>query len=439
MLAPSSLAAAHSMDTTWFAVDEDGHVAIMHSGEPGCGPLDPTLRIEPEELYPLREWPDGIPDATAFETTTELDLRDWLEWDQLPPFELGGRGLFLFDADRSYGVLPVYKCARRPLRPANERALPESLARGAVRLRGARFAESPMIEPSDYTPMRHWVPWVHSVRRWSVSPSLVIRSYRAWLEEIDSVFSLSTVPGRDLRVDGSRLLAEALRQCAESQTIEPFSMLVREAPSIVASVLREDERAALEGDDVRWSDAAQLAQRVLDRAPVFVERSTRGEPTSAVARLHEYQLAFESLVARGEVSHEWLRDDARRFIVEPDDWLALATREDAAHEGPMSTVLPTPDVLRTLASRAADTLAAESIAREITAQTGGDPRVVYWREAGPIEIAQSRALRDEGAASAAIDGLGFALDPVVKRVPVLLVEGREAPATPRETPENSDP
>src|SRR6185295_8980906 len=32
--------AAHSMDTTWFAVDRDGHIAVFDSGEAGAVPRD---------------------------------------------------------------------------------------------------------------------------------------------------------------------------------------------------------------------------------------------------------------------------------------------------------------------------------------------------------------------------------------------------------------
>jgi hypothetical protein len=35
--------AAHSMDTTWFAVDRDGHVALFDSGESGAVPIEATL------------------------------------------------------------------------------------------------------------------------------------------------------------------------------------------------------------------------------------------------------------------------------------------------------------------------------------------------------------------------------------------------------------
>ena len=34
----SDYPAAHSMDTEWFAVDADGHVAVFETGEPGPVP-----------------------------------------------------------------------------------------------------------------------------------------------------------------------------------------------------------------------------------------------------------------------------------------------------------------------------------------------------------------------------------------------------------------
>src|SRR5215468_7860598 len=35
---PVDFPAAHSMDTTWFAVDRDGHIGVFESGEPGAVP-----------------------------------------------------------------------------------------------------------------------------------------------------------------------------------------------------------------------------------------------------------------------------------------------------------------------------------------------------------------------------------------------------------------
>lgn len=48
--------AAHSMDTTWFAVDRDGHVAAFDSGEAGAVPTDAYLGEDWDEIAdPLRE------------------------------------------------------------------------------------------------------------------------------------------------------------------------------------------------------------------------------------------------------------------------------------------------------------------------------------------------------------------------------------------------
>ena len=38
--------ACHSMDTTWFAVDKDGNIAIMESGEDGAIPLKINIQME---------------------------------------------------------------------------------------------------------------------------------------------------------------------------------------------------------------------------------------------------------------------------------------------------------------------------------------------------------------------------------------------------------
>ena len=38
--------AAHSMDTDWFAVDKDGHVAVFASGEAGAVPVAAGRRVD---------------------------------------------------------------------------------------------------------------------------------------------------------------------------------------------------------------------------------------------------------------------------------------------------------------------------------------------------------------------------------------------------------
>lgn len=48
-LLPLDVPAAHSMDTTWYAVDADGNVAQLHSEEAGAVPVDAPAGISPAE------------------------------------------------------------------------------------------------------------------------------------------------------------------------------------------------------------------------------------------------------------------------------------------------------------------------------------------------------------------------------------------------------
>lgn len=54
--------AAHSMDTTWFAVDQDGHVAAFETGEAGAVPTEAYLGedVPHDELRALPRTPDLV-------------------------------------------------------------------------------------------------------------------------------------------------------------------------------------------------------------------------------------------------------------------------------------------------------------------------------------------------------------------------------------------
>src|SRR5215510_5737873 len=72
--------AAHSMDSTWFAVDRDGHVGFFQTGEDGLLPRGaPSLEWLPG---PLREF------LQAAFPTAELNLTG----------SLAQLGLFVYDA-----------------------------------------------------------------------------------------------------------------------------------------------------------------------------------------------------------------------------------------------------------------------------------------------------------------------------------------------------
>src|SRR5262245_16214620 len=75
--------AAHSMDTTWFAVDQDGHIGMFDSGEPGAVPKDVEKSI-------------GQDDDAVLEALEPLPVIDE------PRFELSG----LFHPGLRSGALP---------------------------------------------------------------------------------------------------------------------------------------------------------------------------------------------------------------------------------------------------------------------------------------------------------------------------------------------
>jgi hypothetical protein len=62
--------AAHSMDTTWFAVDRDGHVACFESGEDGAVPATVQGQIDLETLARLMSAASGGPAC--------FDLMTWI-------------------------------------------------------------------------------------------------------------------------------------------------------------------------------------------------------------------------------------------------------------------------------------------------------------------------------------------------------------------------
>ncbi len=57
MRAMEDFPAAHSMDTTWFAIDRDGHVAVFETGEAGCVPTDGYLGEDIPDLDLIRALP----------------------------------------------------------------------------------------------------------------------------------------------------------------------------------------------------------------------------------------------------------------------------------------------------------------------------------------------------------------------------------------------
>jgi hypothetical protein len=203
-----SYPAAHSMDTSWFAVDHEGHVALLRSDEDGPVPyawkgghsggeevvervlalgLPPSLErfagtevrtIEPSLVS--RGWAahrilvrlssprvrDLLPAQRLFETpSASFVYAELIDPGDLEP--LAARGLVegVWDSVSLEVLLGFYTFSMgrerylrgsEPHPPLLFEDLPEALQKMAVHLPGASFEDSPELDPSDYVSCEFW-------------------------------------------------------------------------------------------------------------------------------------------------------------------------------------------------------------------------------------------------------------------------------------------
>jgi len=150
--------AAHSQDTTWFAVDQDGHVGLFFTCEDGHLP-EKAARTDAhellKELWSLRQ-KSGAAATSDPEHHYELHRED-----------LASRlGLFYY---RHRGEVPVgsdqiligrYLRLVVPSNPLHIDQLPPDLRSGCqtVRLQKAAFASNEHLQPLDDYPCTMWNP-----------------------------------------------------------------------------------------------------------------------------------------------------------------------------------------------------------------------------------------------------------------------------------------
>ncbi|MBS2018178.1 MAG: hypothetical protein JST00_35230 [Deltaproteobacteria bacterium] len=115
--------AAHSMDTTWFAVDRDGNVAMFETGESGAVPSSVA-----DEYYPGEEV---------------------LE-------ELGER-LYRYEHTTENWISGPYERQNVPASPVKESAMPADVLEHAVRFDGS-FAEVEKLQPAEFWACESWQP-----------------------------------------------------------------------------------------------------------------------------------------------------------------------------------------------------------------------------------------------------------------------------------------
>jgi hypothetical protein len=110
--------AAHSMDTMWFAVDADGHVAVFDSGE-GGGVPDVAYVDDPYGLARAL--------AATGDDDFDLDLSD-------PDNELAARGVYCYRCDD--GIAVPYTRLAVPREPLVLADAPAELRAHAIRFTG---------------------------------------------------------------------------------------------------------------------------------------------------------------------------------------------------------------------------------------------------------------------------------------------------------------
>jgi hypothetical protein len=135
--------AAHSMDTTWFAVDQAGHVGVFCSGEDG--PVSFASSCDDSFADFLRCLGADLPPA-------EED--DYPDWDALED-EAAELGLFVYSYGDGIGdLVQPYSFTRMPGVPRHVEQIPPLYRPQvrATRFEGVLFPESDNVQPIEHTP-----------------------------------------------------------------------------------------------------------------------------------------------------------------------------------------------------------------------------------------------------------------------------------------------
>jgi hypothetical protein len=137
--------AAHSMDTTWFAVDKDGNVGMFRSGENGAVPE----RVLGDGLHEFFE----ISEQARLEVEFDYRVRRVVE-------QVARLGLFCYSHDNlsEFPFQSPYTLARRPDVPLHVDRLPPRLRSLAKKIRFGRvsFPDVERVQPVEHAPCVVW-------------------------------------------------------------------------------------------------------------------------------------------------------------------------------------------------------------------------------------------------------------------------------------------
>src|SRR5262245_31384519 len=129
--------AAHSMDTSWYAVDADGCVALFSTGKVGHAPVGYQSAYYMEDLFEARhpERPDQF---------------HWEGYDQAAA-EIG---IFLYDYSEAWEPIQAYDRRFVPPDPVHVDQLPPAIRLGCKRIQfsSIRFADDARVQPIEFFP-----------------------------------------------------------------------------------------------------------------------------------------------------------------------------------------------------------------------------------------------------------------------------------------------
>lgn len=164
------------MDTTWFAVDDEGRVGVFETDESGGHPeVVAPLSLAAEALVyePLLPRRLHVIEHDPYETLARLD--------ELPG--PSNRGFYHFVHGRDYaGAAYYYQRVARPLQPLHIDELPREIRAECFRFEGARFEAHPVVQPLDLAPGVTYLDEPHyslahgEVRRWTRDGRVTTRS-----------------------------------------------------------------------------------------------------------------------------------------------------------------------------------------------------------------------------------------------------------------------
>jgi hypothetical protein len=135
----SDYPAAHSMDTTWYAVDADGHVGVFDTAENGHAPIWAEGDFSLNRLYWERH-ADADPYGYSPDEEVAADL-----------------GFFLYEHGDGYDPIDVFERRVAPARPVHVEELPPQVRAACKKTRLAvAFAAAERVQPLEHLPCAYW-------------------------------------------------------------------------------------------------------------------------------------------------------------------------------------------------------------------------------------------------------------------------------------------